>query len=49
MKPLEDDKVLADALGEGLLTAYLAVKMEKWRCLKDLNMDDEVDLLLCKY
>jgi glutamine synthetase len=46
---LEDNIVLADAMGHGLFTEYVAVKKEEWRFLKDLSMVDEVNMLLRKY
>jgi glutamine synthetase len=49
IRMLEDNKVLADAMGHGLFTAYVAVKKEEWRFLKDLSMVDEVNMLLRKY
>jgi glutamine synthetase len=45
---LEDNKVLVEAMGP-LFNAYIAVKKEEWRSLKDLSMEDEVNLLLRKY
>ena len=45
---LEDNKVLVEAMGP-LFNAYVAVKKEEWRLLKDLSMVDEVNLLLRKY
>ena len=44
---LENDEILID-LGIGLST-FIAVKKEEWRILKDLSMEDEVNLLSRKY
>lgn len=49
IKYLENDQVLTDSLGKGLSKAFIAVKREEWRILKDMDMEKEVDLLINKY
>ena len=49
LENLENNITIMNSLGKGLSAAYLAVKREEWRILKDLNMDDEVSCLINKY
>lgn len=45
----ERDKILVEAMGRGLSKAYIAVKNAEMECLKNLTMQEEVELLLNKY
>jgi glutamine synthetase len=49
LENLENNIIIMNSLGKGLSTAYLAVKREEWRILKNLNMDEEVSYLIDKY
>ena len=46
---LEADRLLTDALGPGLATAYRAVRRAEAEALSGLSLDDEVRLLLERY
>jgi len=46
---LENDTVIMRALGNELARAYIGVKNAEWDALKDLTLDEEVQLLLEKY
>ena len=46
---LEADRVLLDALGPGLATAYLAVRRAESAALGGLSLDEEVRMLLERY
>ena len=45
---LQRDRLLLDALGP-LAKAYLAVRRAEWEALKDLSLEEEVELLLERY
>ena len=49
LKNLENNVTIMNSLGKGLSAAYLSVKREEWRILKDLNMDEEVFCLIDRY
>jgi len=46
---LEQNEVLLKALGEARAKAYLAVKRAEWEALKELSLEEEVELLLERY
>ncbi len=46
---LEADPFLLDALGQGLATAYLAVRRAEWEALGGLTLEEEVRVLLERY
>ena len=46
---LRSDSVLQGALGEPLARAYMAVKQTEWAALKDLELEQELELLLERY
>jgi glutamine synthetase len=46
---LEKDKTIMDAMGEKLSKAYIAVKKAELESLKNLKLEEEVELLLEKY
>jgi len=46
---LEKNKMLSRAMGDELFQAYLAVKKEEWKLLRDFSLKEEVELLLEKY
>jgi glutamine synthetase len=49
IKSLSKDEVLMNAMGDGLSKAYIAVKTEENNYLKNLSLEEEVNLLLDKY
>jgi glutamine synthetase len=46
---LAADRLLMDTLGQGLATAYLAVRRAEWEALGAMSHEDEVRLLLERY
>jgi glutamine synthetase len=46
---LKNDTVVMHALGNELARAYIGVKNAEWNALKNLTLDEEVQLLLEKY
>ncbi|MCA1991031.1 MAG: glutamine synthetase family protein [Coleofasciculus sp. S288] len=46
---LSNDQVLLNALGSELAQAYLAVRKAEWDAMKDLELEEEVNLLLERY
>lgn len=46
---LSRDEVLLEALGDKMATAYLAVKRNEYKYIKDMEMAEEVRLLIDKY
>jgi glutamine synthetase len=46
---LKSNPVILRALGNELATAYIGVKNAEWDALKNLTLDEEVQLLLKKY
>ena len=46
---LRKDEVLLDALGEGLAKSFIAVRQSEWEALKDMSLEEEVDLLVERY
>ena len=46
---LQKDEVLLEALGEGLARSFTAVRQNEWEVLKDMSLENEVDLLLERY
>lgn len=49
IKNLSEDKLLLDALGSELSRAYLAVRTAEWEAMKEMELDEEVNLLLERY
>lgn len=49
LKNLEQDNVILNALRPELSKSYLAVKKAEWDAMKDLSLEEELDLLLDKY
>lgn len=45
----EADEVLQEALGPELTRSFLAVRRDEWEALKDLSLEEQVDLLLERY
>jgi glutamine synthetase len=46
---LRKDKILLEALGAPLATSFVAVRQNEWEALKDMSLEEEVDLLLERY
>ncbi len=46
---LQIDDVIINSMGEELSNEYIAVKMEEYKILKDMTVDEEIELLLDKY
>lgn len=46
---LTGDRLLLDALGAELSQAYLAVRKAEWQAMKDMELEEEVNLLLERY
>lgn len=46
---LEADHLLLTALGDDLARAFLAVRLAEWNAMKDLTLNEEVQLLLERY
>jgi glutamine synthetase len=46
---LRKDEVLLDALGEGFARSFIAVRQSEWEALKDMSLEEEVDLLVERY
>jgi glutamine synthetase len=46
---LEGNKVLLNALGDNLATAFLAVRRAEWHALKEADLQQEVELLINRY
>ncbi len=46
---LQEDSVLLSALGESFAQAYLAVRQAEWEAMKDMSLEEEVELLLERY
>ncbi|MDJ0719209.1 MAG: glutamine synthetase family protein [Prochloraceae cyanobacterium] len=46
---LSRDRLLLDALGIELSRAYLAVRKAEWNAMKEMELDEEVNLLLERY
>jgi glutamine synthetase len=46
---LKGDRLLLDALGAELSRAYLAVRSAEWNAMKEMELDQEVNLLLERY
>jgi glutamine synthetase len=46
---LNHDHLLLDALGADLAQAFVAVRTAEWETLKDMELEDEVQLLLQRY
>jgi len=42
-------QVLLEALGEDLARSFTAVRQAEWEALKDMSLEDEVNLLVEKY
>jgi Glutamine synthetase len=49
IKELEKDKVIMEAMGKKLSKAYTAVKKVELESIKNLRLEEEVELLLEKY
>ena len=49
LQALTEDSVILDALGEPLARAVIATRRAEMNDLKDVTLDDEVDLLLERY
>lgn len=49
LNSLSNDEVILNSLGDGLSKAYIAVKKEEYKHLKELCLGKEVNLLLDKY
>ncbi|MBW2432835.1 MAG: glutamine synthetase [Deltaproteobacteria bacterium] len=49
LEALRKDDVLLRALGEGLARSYIAVRQNEWEALKDMSLEEEVDLLAERY
>jgi glutamine synthetase len=46
---LRKDKVLLEALGVPLATSFLAVRQNEWEALKDMSLEEEVNMLVERY
>ena len=46
---LRQDSLLMEAMGAELARSYMAVRQHEWDNLKDLNLEEEVDLLVERY
>jgi glutamine synthetase len=46
---LRKDDVLLEALGKGLARSFTAVRQNEWEALKDMSLEEEVDLLVERY
>jgi glutamine synthetase len=46
---LRQDSMLLEAMGPELARSYLAVRQHEWNNLKDLNLQEEVELLVERY
>jgi glutamine synthetase len=46
---LRKDDGLLQALGEALATSFIAVRQKEWEALKDVGLEEEVDLLVERY
>jgi len=46
---LRKDDVLLEALGKGLARSFTAVRQNEWEVLKDMSLEEEVDLLVERY
>lgn len=49
LEGFKKDKILVESMGNGLSRAYIAVKNAELEYLKNLTMEEEVELLLNKY
>jgi glutamine synthetase len=46
---LRKDEVLLEALGEALAASFIAVRQSEWEALKELSLEEEVELLVERY
>jgi glutamine synthetase len=46
---LRKDTVLLEAMGAELAKSYIAVRQHEWDNLKDLNLEEEVEMLAERY
>ena len=46
---LREDSMLLEAMGPELARSYIAVRQHEWDNLKDLNLDEEVEMLVERY
>jgi glutamine synthetase len=46
---LRKDRVLLEALGAPLATSFVAVRQNEWEALKDLSLEEEVNMLVERY
>ncbi|MEJ2728327.1 MAG: glutamine synthetase family protein [Deltaproteobacteria bacterium] len=49
LEALRKDAVLLEALGKGLARSFTAVRQNEWEALKDMSLEEEVDLLVERY
>jgi glutamine synthetase len=49
LEALEQDSVLAEAVGPELFRSFTAVRRAEWEAMKDLPHEEEVRLLLHRY
>jgi len=49
LQALRKDQVLLEALGEDLARSFMAIRQAEWAALKDMSLQDEVDLLIERY
>jgi glutamine synthetase len=46
---LRKDEVLLEALGEALAASFIAVRQNEWEALKEMSLEEEVELLVERY
>lgn len=49
LQALKNDRVLLEAFGDDLARSFTAVRQAEWEALKDMSLEDEVDLLIERY
>ncbi|MFC2164095.1 glutamine synthetase family protein [Acidobacteriota bacterium] len=49
LEALLKDQALLEAFGEDLARSFMAVRQAEWEALKDMNLEEEVNLLMKKY
>jgi glutamine synthetase len=49
LEALQNDQVLLEALGDDLTRSFTAVRKAEWEALKDMSLEEEVNLLIERY